>query len=90
MLRDDGSYNVNAYHVVSFTRQGGALAGYNVLPTLVQRLLIPLPPLLTHHPTPIAFGNIIDLGGFSLQRDSWLLINLFKFLMPEGRAVSLI
>jgi hypothetical protein len=90
-LHDDGSYNVDTYPVVSFSHQGGALSGFNALPANMQALLIPLPPLSSRHPTPTNFGNVIGLiGGFATGRDSRLLVNPERFIVPDDRQVRLI
>jgi hypothetical protein len=90
VLRDNASYDIVAYPVISFSHQGGALEGYNNLPANVKPFLIPLPPLSTHHPTPVVFGNALTLiGGFALGRDSWLHVIPHRFTMPENRQVSL-
>jgi hypothetical protein len=91
ILRDDASYDVSAYPIVSFSHQGGAIRGYNNLPEHVKPFLIPLPPLSTRYPTPRLFGNALTfIGGFELGRDSWLLVNPRRFIMPEYRQVSLV
>lgn len=87
LLLEDGSYEVFAYPVISFSNQGGAVAGYTALAPANQALLIPLPPLSSRY-TPLAFGNPIDLGGFVFDRASWLFINPHRFIMPETRVVS--
>jgi hypothetical protein len=66
---DNGSYEVNAYPIVSFSRSGGAIAGYNRLPPDDQARLIPLPPLWDERPTPAAFGNQFDLRDFSFNKN---------------------
>jgi hypothetical protein len=38
VLRDDASYDVTAYPVISLSRQGGAIQGYNNLPANVKTL----------------------------------------------------
>ena len=91
VLRDDASYDIVAYPIIFFSRQGGAVEGYNNLPANVKPFLIPLPPLSTRHPTPTVFGNALTLiGGFALGRDSWLHIIPRQFIMLENRKVSLI
>jgi hypothetical protein len=91
LLRDDASYHVTAYPVISFSHQGGAMQGYNDLPENMKPFLIPLPPLSARHATPPLFGNPLTLiGGFALGRDSWLLVNPRSSIMPENRQVSLI
>jgi hypothetical protein len=87
---DNRSYEVNAYPIVSFSRSGGAIAGYNRLPPDDQARLIPLPPLWDERPTPAAFGSQFDLGDFSFNKNYWLLVNLHRFVMPDDRTVSLI
>ena len=87
---DNGSHEVNAYPIVSFSRSGGAIAGYNQLPKDDQACLIPLLTQWDKHPTPTTFGNQFDLGDFSLNTNSWLLINPHRFIMPDNRTVSLI
>jgi hypothetical protein len=87
VLLANGSYEVVVYPVVSFSNQGGALTGHARLPPALQAHLIPLPPLLPAY-TPVAFGNPLDLGAFTLDRESWLLVDPHKFIMPEHRAVS--
>jgi hypothetical protein len=55
-----------------------------------QANLIPIPHLSCHHPTPELFGEPLVIGGWSNTRDSWLLVNATKFIMPWTRAVSVI
>jgi hypothetical protein len=90
VLRDDASYELNVYPVVSFSRQGGALEGHAALPAAAQPYFIPVPPLSSDHPNlnPEAFGTPIDCGGFSFSRDSWLLVVPYSFILPERRVVS--
>jgi hypothetical protein len=86
----DGSYELEVYPQLSFTRRGGALATYHQLKETEQANLIPLPPLSRHHPTPELFGEPLVIGGWSNTRVSWLNVNVTKFIMPWIRAVSVI
>ena len=80
-----------AYPVISFSCQRGAIQGYNFLAANLRPFLIPLPPLLAHHATSPLLGNPLTLtGGFTLDRDLWLFINLCTFTMPKNRQVSFI
>ncbi|KAF9507743.1 hypothetical protein BS47DRAFT_1265422, partial [Hydnum rufescens UP504] len=84
----DGSYEPQVYPVVSFVRNGGALAGYNQLEGTAYASLIPLPPLSHGHPTPELFGDRLSLGGWSAPRDSWLSVVLRKCIMTISRPAS--
>jgi hypothetical protein len=84
------SYLLEVYAVVSFTRSGGALAGYNQMNDATKATLLPLPPLSLHHPTPEAFGPPLDFGNWTTPRDSWLSIIPRRFVMPTSRPVSLL
>jgi len=75
LLLEDGSYEVVAYPVISFSNQGGTVAGYTALTPASKARFIPLPPLSSHY-TPLAFGNPIDLGGFAFNRASWIRTGL--------------
>ncbi|KAF8346407.1 hypothetical protein F5887DRAFT_1182675 [Amanita rubescens] len=81
----DGSYVLEVYPVVSFTRSGGALPTYNRLTDAAKALLLPLPPLSFCHPTPEAFGARLNLGTWRDSRDSFLLVNPRRFVMPTSR-----
>lgn len=83
-------YEVTVYPVVSFTRNGGAIAHYPSLDPLIQARLIPLPNLSTSHPTwiPPAFGAAIDLGGRTTTLPSFLSLKAIKFRMHTGTKVS--
>lgn len=87
VLLESGSYEVVAYPVISFSNQGGAVAGYTALAPAQQACLIPLPPLSSQY-TPPAFGNPINLGGFAFSQPLWLLIIPHRFIMPENQVVS--
>ena len=87
ILCPDGSYDLVIYPVVSFSNQGGALAGHATLSPAQKPYFIPLSPLSSAH-TPSGFGNPIYLGTFALDRPSWLALTPHRFIMPENRAVS--
>ncbi|KAG6814247.1 hypothetical protein H0H92_015362 [Tricholoma furcatifolium] len=76
---------LEVYPVVSFTRTEGAVATYNTLAPNIRALLLPLPPLSANLPTPVLFGQPLDLGGWSFSRPSFLLVNPQKFIMPSHR-----
>jgi hypothetical protein len=84
---ENESYEVTAYPIVSFSGSGGAISGYSLMPPDDQARLIPLPPLWDHRPTP---GNRFELGDFSFSKNSWLLVDPHKVVMPDNRTVSLI
>ena len=85
----DGSYALEVYPVVSFTRSGETLPTYNRLTDAAKASLLPLPPLSFSHPTPDAFGPRLNFGTWRNSRDSFLLVNPRRFIMPTTRPVSL-
>ncbi|KAI0296731.1 hypothetical protein B0F90DRAFT_1744658 [Multifurca ochricompacta] len=87
-ILSDGSYVLEVYPVVSFTRSGGALPTYNRLTDAAKASLLPLPPLSFRHPTPDAFGARLNFGTWRNSRDSFLLVNPRRFIMPTSRPVS--
>ncbi|KAM6499330.1 hypothetical protein JOM56_004838 [Amanita muscaria] len=84
-ILSDGSYALEVYPVVSFTRSGGALATYNRLTDAAKASLLPLSPLSFCHPTPDAFGARLNFGTWRNSRDSFLLVNPRRFIMPTSR-----
>jgi hypothetical protein len=88
-VHSDTSYTLEVYSVASFSRSGGALAGYNQMNNATKATLLPLPPLSLCHPTPEAFGPPLDFGNWSTPRDSWLNIIPRRFIIPTSRPVSL-
>jgi hypothetical protein len=83
-----GVFKLEFYPVISFTRRGGALAGYNEVNDAFKAKLLPLPRLSLRHPTPEAFGAPLNLGDWSTFRDSWLSVIPKSFIMPGSRPVS--
>jgi hypothetical protein len=57
----------------------------------MQAIFIPLLPLSSRHPTPVKFGNAVNfIGAFSLLgRDSWLVVNALRFIMPYNKQAVL-
>jgi hypothetical protein len=87
-IRPDNSIELEVYPQLSFSRSGGAVAGYNNLATDAMRAsLIPLPPLSSGHPTPESFGAPLTVGGWLNDRDTWLSVNPIKFIIPFTRPV---
>ena len=89
----DGSYVLDVYPLVSFSRSGGAVLGFRQLTDAGKATLLPLPPLSSRHPSPNAFGvplNPLDFGGWSDDRDSFLYVISRQFTMPRSRPVSLL
>jgi len=83
-LRDDGSYDISAYHYRYpnrlFLLPGGALTHR---PQIMQALFIPLLPRRAVIRLSVKFGNAVNfIGAFSLGRDSWLVVNATQFIMP--------
>jgi len=83
------SYELVVYPVLSFSRNGRALQGYNSMTDTAKATLLPLPPLTLRHPTPALFGPPIALGGWTNSRESWLYTVPHRFVMPASRPVSL-
>ena len=84
----DDIYELEVYPVLSFSRSGGALAGYNEMDDATKATLLPLPPLSRRQPMPEAFGDPIDFGNWTTYKDSWLSIIPRRFRMPTSRPVS--
>ena len=80
---------IEVYPVVLFTRSGGTLPTYNRLTDAAKASLLPLPPLSFSHPAPDAFGARLNFGIWRNSRDSFLLVNSKRFIMPTTRPVSL-
>ncbi len=79
---------VEVYPVVSFTRSGGARAGYDKVDDDIKPTLIPLPPLSHTFQTPKLFGPPLVIGGWIGSRDAWVSVTPIKFILPMTRAVS--
>ena len=89
-IQPNGSWVLEVYPVLSFTKSGGALAGYNRMDDSAQAMLLPLPPLSNSCPTPEAFGApLVLLGNRSTFVESWLSVIPIRFVMPTLRPVSL-
>jgi len=89
-IQPNGSWVLEVYPVFSFTRSGGALAGYNRMDDSAQATLLPLPPPLSNScPTPEAFGAPLVLGNRSTFVESWLGVIPIRFVMPTLRPVGL-
>jgi hypothetical protein len=87
----DGSYVLDVYPLVSFSRSGGAVLGFRQLTDAGKATLLPLPPLSSRHPSPNAFGvplNPLDFGGWSDNRDAFLHVIPRQFTMHRSRPVS--
>ncbi|KAF8342434.1 hypothetical protein F5887DRAFT_357480 [Amanita rubescens] len=84
----DGSYVLDVYPLVSFSRSGGAVRGFHQLTDAGKATLLPLPPLSSRHPSPNAFGaplNPLDFGGWSDHRDAFLHVISRQLTMPRSR-----
>jgi hypothetical protein len=64
---------IEVYPVVSFSREGGAVDGYNAANETVKQSLIPLPLLFFHFPDP-PFGPQLFTGGWVNSRDAFLSV----------------
>jgi len=83
-------FELEVYSVVSFSRKGGAIDGYNATDDTIKPTLIPLPPLSYHFPTPQLFRPPLVIGGWEDAKDTWLHVVPKKFIMPRTRSVSVI
>ncbi|KIL65219.1 hypothetical protein M378DRAFT_533771 [Amanita muscaria Koide BX008] len=81
-LRSDRSFALEVYPVLSFTSTGGALPTYNRMSDAAKAALLPLPPLSSRHPTPDAFGEPLDFGNWSTDKDSFLHVFPRRLTMP--------
>jgi hypothetical protein len=92
-IRDVGllpgrSWVLEVYPVLSFTDIGGALPTYNKMTDTTKAALLPPPPLSSRHPTPGAFGEPLDFGNWSTDKDSFLHVFPRRFTMTSNRSVS--
>ncbi len=83
-------FELEVYPVVSFSREGGAMDGYNATDDIIKQTLIPLPPLSRHFPTPQLFGPPLGIGGWEDSKETWLHVVPKTFIMPRSRSVSVI
>ena len=79
-----GGLMLELYPVVSFSREGGAVNGYNAAHETIKRSLIPPPPLCSTFATPPLFGPQLDIGGWVNSKDAFLSVIPVKFVMPKS------
>lgn len=80
---------LEVYPIVSFSREGGAVNGYNASSESVKQGLIPLPPLSSTFPTPPLFGTQLLIGGWINSKDAFLSVYPVRFELPRSSKVSI-
>ena len=80
---------LEVYPIVSFSREGGAVDGYNAASESVKQGLVPLPPLSSTFPTPPLFGPQLFIGGWVNSKDAFLSVYPVEFELLRSAKVGI-